>query len=98
MGTGRIPRRSAPRGQGLAWCLEGFKVIMAKAQTVGRLRPKGKLRRVGTLGWLLPQFTRCSGATRLQGAAGRSHSLFSGPHVPPALEPLVRLERARHLR
>lgn len=48
MGTEGIPRRSAPRGQGIAWCLEGLKVIMAKAQTVGRLRSKGKLRRVGT--------------------------------------------------
>lgn len=38
-GAESIPRR---------WCLDGLKVIIVKAQIVGRLRPKGKLRQVGT--------------------------------------------------
>lgn len=56
MGAERIPGRGASRGQGIAWYLEGLKVIVAKAQTVGRPRPKGKLRQVGppSQAWMKP--------------------------------------------
>ena len=47
MAAESIAGRGSSRGQGIAWCLEGLKVIVAKAQTVGRLRPEGKLRQVG---------------------------------------------------